>query len=515
MLNGLSKKRVFAVALIIIFSIISALCLIMQTDDFLWYYVYDMQELFPYQNPNGRYFTNWITCLIVKYPIMRYIIVSVCLSSLIIIISRLMDFERKSDILNYCLAFSLFVLIPREMFANVMNWISGFTNYVISILFTLVYVFYCFRIIFDKSYKPYKIWILFTALLGFLGALCVENISIYNILFGIFAVIIIFKKRRRFFASNILYLLSSVAGFAFMLGADNYNQLFNNEKDSVGIRYVEFVFNDVFMQIYQRIAPNYSRQFFVMHILLAVCFIYLYCKSDKEKWDSSMKRYSKICINIIVLYAGYSLFVNCFSNLEVLDLNMKIRALETAFAFVYFISLIYLSFVLLEFNRFLRFTIYLASTVIVVAPFAVVNPVTPRCFFADSIFWILASGEVFFSCYEKVALFHSDEFRKFICLFSMLMGVFICNINISNKVYNNIRFDYIKEQIDNNERLIEIINLPYSDYVYDDLEKGHIFDDCFTEDIGYTDLLFKYYGINVDKDNFNYIYIHAIDYNLK
>jgi len=515
MLKKLSKKSTFAVALIIIFSVISAFCLIMQIDDFLWYYVYDIEELFPYQNPNGRYFTNQLTYLTIKFPLIRYIVFSVVLSSLIIIISHLVDFDRKSDILKYCLVFSLFVLIPHKMFANVINWISGFTNYVISMLFTLIYIFYCFKIIFDKNYTPSKIWLIFAPVLGLLGALCVENITVYNILFGIFAIIIIYKFRKRFFVSNILYFLMSVTGFVFMLGADNYNELFNKEKDSLGIRHIEFVFSDIFMQIYRRIIPNYSKQFFVINILLAVCFVYLYYKADNNNWNTSVKRYSKMCINIIVLYSGYSLFVNCFSDLEIFDLNMKIRALETAFTFVYLISLVYLSFVLLEPDKFLRFTFYIVSTVIVVAPFAVVNPITPRCFFADGIFWILASGEIFFACYEKSEIFRNNEVKRFFCLFSIFMGVFICNINISNKLCDNIRIDYIKKQINEDNKFIEIINFPYGNYIYDDLEKDNIFDGHLTDNIDYVDLLFKYYNIDADKDNFNYIYIDIVDYNTK
>lgn len=516
MLKWLSGKRVFPVALIMIFAVISAVCLIFQGDDFIWYFVYDIEEMSDFQIPNGRYFTNCLTHLMVKFPLIRYVIFTGAMSALIIVITHLIDFEKKSGVMKYGLSFSLLALLPTSVYSNTMTWISGFTNYAISILLTLVYVFYCFKIMFDRTYIPSKIWLVFASVLGLAGALCVENISIYNILFGIFSIIIIFKLRKRFFASNILYLITSVVGFIIMMSADAYGEIFKKEQnDSLGMRHVEISFSDIFMQIYRSTAPEYARQFFVIHILIAFCFLYLYYKADKNDWNTAKKRYGKICINITALYAVYSLWINCFEDLVEFDISMRLKALEAAFVFVYLISLIYLAFTLLEADKFLRFTIYLISTIIVVAPFAVVNPVSPRCFFADAVFWILLSGELFFACFEKFVFFRSNELRNLICIASLLAGIFICNMNISNKIWNNIRIDYIREQVNENKKTIEIIELPYDNLVLDDLSKDGIFDCYFLDDIGYTELLFKYYDIDVDKYSFKFLYISTVDYNMR
>lgn len=510
-----NKKAFIPIILIICFSVISSLCLIMQGDDFLWYYVYDIEDLSSFQNPNGRYLTNKITYLMVRYPIARYIVYSLVSSMIIILSSHLMDFEKKSDILKYALFFSLFLTFPTKIYVNVMNWISGFTNYGISMIFTLAYMFFSFKIIFCKEYLPGKLWLIFAPVLGFAGALCIEHMSIYNIIFGIASIIIIYKLRKRVFASNILYLISSVIGFIVMFAGLNFNEIFQENSDSVGIRTVEFNINDIFMQIYLRIIPYYSKQFFIIHILIAICFLYLYYKTDKNKWNLTVKRYSKICMIIIMAYSCYSLFVNCFSDLVVFDWSMKIRAIETAFAFIYFIALIYICVILLERNRCIRFLIYLVSTVVSVLPFLLVNPVSARCFFADGIFWILASSEVFFACYEKFEFFRSTEIKKIFCVLSVIFGVFTCNINISNKYWNTFRMNYIKEQVDNKSNIVKIVNLPYDDYVcWLDLDKNQkiIFDKSFNQNLGYTDLLFRYYGIDIDKDNFNYMFINIIDY---
>lgn len=508
-----NKKTFIPIIFIICFSIVSALCLIMQGDDFVWYYVYETEELFSHRNPNGRYLTNEITYLMVRYPIIRYLVYASAESLLIILASRLMDFENKSDILKYALFFFLFVTLPKEIYSNVLNWTSSFTNYGISMIFTLSYILFSFRIMSEKDYYPKRLWLISAPLLGFIGAFCVEHMTLYNIFFGIASIVIIYKLRKRVFAVNILYFLSSVAGFFVMMSSSEYSGIVQENSDSTGLRTIDFSIDDIFMQIYLRIIPDYAKKFFIIHILIAICFLFLYYKADKSKWNCMVRRYTEICMIVILAYSCYSVFVNCCSDLTDFDWSMKVRALETAFAFVYFTALIYMSMILIKINSRIRFLIYLISTVVSVLPFLVVNPVSSRCFFADGIFWILALGELFFSCCEKSEFFRSEEIKKAFCIFSVLAGVFMCIINISNKYCNTLRMNYIKEQVDNKSNIVEILTLPYDNYIYDDLSSDNIFNNCIEDDFGYTDLLFLYYGIDIDKDNFDYIFIDIMDYN--
>ena len=181
-------KKIFSIIkflpiiLIIIFSFISAASLIFQGDDFIWYFINDIEEMSGYRFPNGRYFTNFLTYIMVNFPLVNYILYTAALSALIILMANLADHEKKSGVMKYALTFSLFIMLPTSIYSNTITWISGFTNYVISILLTLAYIFFCFRIIFDKNYIPPKIMIILAPILGLAGALCVEHISLYNIL---------------------------------------------------------------------------------------------------------------------------------------------------------------------------------------------------------------------------------------------------------------------------------------------------------------------------------------------
>lgn len=496
------KSLITAILLIFSFSIISSFCLVFQIDDFLWRFVYEIDSLKQYQNPNGRYFMNKLTCLMVYYPIVKNVIFSLFLSILIILTARLLDFDKSSKILKYSLAFSMIMLMPKEIYANVINWLSGFTNYAISVSFTLIYIMYCFKLMFDEKYSVSKLTLIFIVFLGFLGSLCVEHLTIYNILFGIAVIFMIYKIRKKFFISNILYLVSSILGAILMFSSSQYAQIINFG-DNLGNRKFNTSISDIYMQLYLWIIPNYSRRFFLIHILIAMCFGYLHYKSK------SKGRYSKICVIICVIYSCYSLFVNVFSDFAITDMSMKIRAIETALTFIYIISLIYLSVLFFDKNRGIRSVIYLLSTICSIMPFFIVSPLTPRCIFIDYIFWILFTGEVFFYCYKSFEFLKTSFFNNIMCIISIIMGCFICNINITNKYCENMRVDYIRQQVESGEKTLKIITFPYEDYIYDQLDDdGNNFS---TNNIDYVGLWFKYYNIDIDIKSIDYIYISIMD----
>jgi hypothetical protein len=93
----------------------------------------------------------------------------------------------------------------------------------------------------------------------------------------------------------------------------------------------------------------------------------------------------------------------------------------------------------------------------------------------------------------------------------------MCNIVITDKYYNNIRIDYIKEQLDSGISTISVIKLPYDDYVYDDIQtinSSEISENDFMSGYSYDELLYMYYGIDVEDKEFDFTYINAVTHSL-
>ena len=155
----------------------------------------------------------------------------------------------------------------RSFYCQIFNWTSGFTNYIISLLFLFIYFNYT-KPVFDKR-KPRGgiITAVVFLIVGFCGALCIENITIYNCLFSIFVIVFSLVTMKKVVAANITYLLGTLAGTILMFSASNYNDIASGN-DSIGLRSFEFAFDDIATKIYLEIIPFYACAFFILHFIL-------------------------------------------------------------------------------------------------------------------------------------------------------------------------------------------------------------------------------------------------------
>lgn len=232
------------VLLIVVFSLISAICLFMQGDDYIWYYVMEETKLESYKVPNGRYFSNAVTYIMLRNTWLKRIFYTIILSLMIVMIGKIIDFGNKKSKTGIIFSFFMLLMIPSSTFLEVINWFSGFTNYAFSFLLTSVYILLVFRTAFGE-YKP-KNWLAPVMLVfAFLSGLCVEHISIYNILFSIFAIVLIKYKKKKIYLANIFYTVGAVAGMIVMMMNNTYSKIMDSG-DEIGVRGFDFSFSDIY-----------------------------------------------------------------------------------------------------------------------------------------------------------------------------------------------------------------------------------------------------------------------------
>ncbi len=487
--------------LIIIFSVISSLCLFFKFDDYLWYYTMEESSLEKYKIPNGRYFSNLITYTLVHSSVLRFIFCTVILVMFLVIISKLIDFGKISQRISMMIVFFLFLAMPSETYSQTVNWFSGFTNYVLSFLLTGIYIYITFKILFT-DYAPKKSFLMF--FLAFVGGLCIENISIYNLIYSIAIIFVIKNRKKKIYSCNIFYLIGTVLALVLMFFNNTYSQIIGGN-DETGIRNFEFSVSDIYFRIYKYVIPNYAKMFWIVHIVIAVSLLIMYLRKEKHS------KYERICIYICMAYSVYSIFDSCFSEFLTISASMKIRAFEGVFIVLYLLSLVYLFIKLMHANSAIRCVIYLVSSLIVTAPFIVVSPMTPRCIFADYIFWLLLTGELFLTAFKNYNFFRTDAFADIIFVLSLTMSVIISGINITNNYYNNVRFDYIKEQLDNNSKVIYLVTLPYPDYAYEDFDEL-LFSEILDNNNSYGTYIFRYHGIELNSDEHKLVFISPDNY---
>lgn len=492
--------------IVFVFAVVSGICLFYINDDYIWFSVNKYEKLEPYRVPNGRYFSNMITLFFEENPFLRPFIYICTIFLMIVLLSGIINnFSEKMGMCT-CFGLTFLILVPSTTYSEVINWFSGFTNYAFALIFTLVFLRFSNKLMFS-DYQPKKISSLFFLITGVAGGLCVEHLTVYNIMFSIFVLIFMYVGKKKINLHTVAFLVGNLIGAFMMFSSSIYSSIYESG-DDLGVRGITFSMPDIYMKIFRTITLYYVKEFWAVTVLTAVLMLFLYFKSDKKY------KYAKICTLICIIFSVYSVFTSCFSDFYPTSAAMKIRAVEFSFNFLYIISLIYLIYAFTDGKNRTRLYIYLFSTLAVTAPFIFVSPVTARCFFVDYMFWILFAGELFMYTLNKYAKKFTDMIFMFFKASAVVLTVIICGIDITNKYYDSVRFDYINEQVADNAKNIQIIQLPYPEYAIDDFEDSKIFNPLLYNDVSYAEFIFVFHNIDADAENMNYSFISAQDYTL-
>lgn len=512
MKNKSALVKWFPFILIGVFAVITAFTVYMNGDDYLWYYSVEDSALDVWRTPNGRLFSNQMTIWLVRSYWFRTLFIAATLAAFLILLGKLTDFEKKLGSARYYIALFLLVTIPAMTYAETVRWISAYTNYVISIMLVLIYLLFLFRCI-CTDHRP-KLWtaVLFLPL-SLLSGLCVEHVTIFNVILSAAAVILLLKLKKKGVLHSAAFLAGAIVSCIIMFGNHSYSDIYESG-DAVGNRNFELGLSNIMQNAYSFVVMHYTKDSWMLSIVIAVGFTVMYFRADN---GDKKPKYLDLCMVICWLYTAYSVFAVCFSDLRPNSPAMRVVALETAFTFVYVVATAYLINVFLSKNGKIRAYIYLAGTFLLTAPFLVISPVTARCFFANYVFRILLCGEIIVPAFQGIASEKADKFRKaafFICFAAVFVISYEC---AANKYYDAARFDYIREQLqDERSRSLHIMLLPYTEYSHDDLDEGIGEEGHGVGDVLYGDYILKYHGIDSDKARERLItYISPYDYYLE
>ncbi|MBO4877189.1 MAG: hypothetical protein J5501_04180 [Ruminococcus sp.] len=499
-----------------VFAVIQCCTFVMAGDDYWWANISSVKHIFVERNINARYLTNTVTYFLSKMPFLRPIVCIPFFIALYLLMTVALrrgkkDFSSSSIFIAFCI-----LVTPPTITQVTTNWISGFTNYVFSIVFSLIYIVYCLPLFDGKADKRSSLFAVPMLILGFIGAFCVENISLYNAALGLFFVIYPLVRFKKVHPSNIAFFIGAAAGLIIMLNNKNYSQIMSASDDN-GFRSVEIDFSNVLMTLYVDLLPFIARMYFIVHILIAIAVSALYFRKYPALSGKDIPKYAKIFLPLIIAYALYSTFSDIYSSFTSMTLAFRMNAIEIAFAFLYVIALIYIAYVVFDKNTFTRVLFFICSIVFVTAPFLAVKPVTPRCFFATYIFWVLTAGEFILPVFRHRKLSEVTALR--IGSLSVIISavVFFSIINITNYTAECIRVKYIKQQFEEGVRTVELITLPYDTYAIDTITYFKTDSDTITvrEDKispSYSGYMLAYWGIDAEPSSKNYLTISLRDY---
>lgn len=429
-------------------------------DDWAWGSQFGLDQIASwFKNYNGRYAGNIIVTILTRSRLLRSIIMTLTILSIIYLIKNIVN--KKKENLFY-IALALFLTLPRPIFRQAIVWTSGFTNYAISIALTLIYIYINKDILTkNKENKSIKFCISIF-ILAFCSALFIENLTIYNIILS--GSIIVFSqiKYKKISNINISYLSGAIIGAITMFSNSAYYNIAKNNdfyrtipnglsqklltalKNYFEVIQLEMIFNNIFINI--------------LITLLLTKLVYKFLRNSNNK---KLKDITLVLVGINISSLLYTLIVTVNPTWSIL-LNYTIY-FNGVISAVYFLSIIIITIITIQ-NKNIKTKLlfYLTSIVIMTIPLLFVTPIGSRCFFSTYIMFTLY-------IIELINYLVNDDILKYVTKLSLIclvvFGIYLLNIYSYIFGVDNKRINYVKERllIENNA-VIPI--LPYDEYLW-------------------------------------------------
>lgn len=201
-----------------------AICIPYMHDDWDWGLDIGITQL-KNATLNSRYAGNFFVVVMTRSEIIKNLIISVTAWAIPFVLSCTGDKTYKEKTIRYII-YNIFVMfIPAEMWAQTYGWVSGFANYVISILCLCFYIYICSTDTSMQSTHTFVVIDVAIFLFAVVSQLFLENISI-SFLFASFVMLIIAIKNKLNKKRYIILLVGNLFGTIIMFSSNIYGELF-------------------------------------------------------------------------------------------------------------------------------------------------------------------------------------------------------------------------------------------------------------------------------------------------
>ena len=425
---------------------------------------------------NGRYLGNFFGIALASNIFLRVIIKSLIIILILYVAKKILKVTNK---IYLVLFISLFLFMPKEMFRETFPFTSGFANYVIPIVGILFVIHLHLNNQFQKNNICFCICLL---LLGIFNSLFVEHITIFNLLLSIYVLLYDYIKNKKINYNVILYFIGSLLGSIIMFTNPTYLVVFKGADEYRSFSSIKELFTKPWAILR---ATFFHNHFINLVLIFLISIIYI----NKIQTKSLI---TKIIMFYLWLFIFYT-FIKIFNPYWfILDNYMKpFEALITA---GFFIGVIYMLFVskMLNKSEIYRLSFYVISMISILAPLVVVSPLGPRCYIFVYIIMIILAVDLLMIFTKNKLININYVFDLFFVLVILQM---ISYLYIYGSIYlvNTKRLKLIDEQISQKVEKIDVINLPFQDYL-------HVSNFCSD----YSKEVFKnYYSLpnNIEIDN--------------
>lgn len=445
---------------------------------------------------NGRYFGNLLVLTLTRSRLLKTILMAI--SYLLCCLLCCKSAKNNKTILLLFAAF-LFFVMPRNIFAQAVVWTSGYSNYVPPALLSAGYIAFVKNSLLSSRLNYSRYMCLLTFILGFIAAPFIENIAIFNIVFGVLVVAYTALKYKKVFAVHAGFLLGAVFGALWMFSNSAYDAVSAGEDSYRSIPYdfislIKYCFSNGYTICNNVVISNVAVCLIVSVLLLLIAL--KSCKQSKNKL-----LLGAVVLNVLSVAA----FVCKRLFLDFIDTDNSVISIVLKSAFI-LVALLYVSTVIavliicIDKKRCLGFLLVLLCVPLSVVPLIVVNPLGGRCFFFAHLLIMIFVVDLFEYSLQETVLYNIDT-KVLTCGFTAVTAVLsIVFISIYAQInsYDKARIEFAKLQTENNESRIAVCELPYPEFIHTPNPHSEIWAERFR----------PFYGLNTDAE----IEIVSIEY---
>ncbi len=431
-------------------------------DDWAWGSEIGMERLHVwFDNYNGRYVGNLIEMAMTRSNHAKTLIMAFCLTGIIYLAERII--KKKWAFYISCLAL---LLLPRPILRQAIVWSAGYSNYVVSIFLTLIFIAFLYPI-FEKDAPKDKLWHSLPLLgLGFASALIVEHMTIYNVVLAVGTILYTIVAHRKILLSHVSYLLGSAAGTAYMFSNQAYHSIANNQDEYRQVAQ-DGIIGQSIQNYVQIIAKHLCLNNIWLNLAILIACILLF-RQCIPLWNAKAQRITaKACLAVLAFYNIWA-----FLSSSGIGDNVKREPLlyaEAVLSILYLIAcIVFSALVGIKKNCLWKMLFWNGSILCITAPLLFVNPIGERCFFATYILFILLLLELLHQLdAEQITEILEGRSFRFLCILGCTAGLaFYLNVYSSISQADRNRLAYIQKEVASGKTSAEIIHLPYESYIW-------------------------------------------------
>ena len=196
---------------------------------------------------NSRYAGNLVVIILTRYPFLKTLVMGTVIAVIPMIAARTVGaalmaekniwIQKKNEdwIFLILLGNALMISVPLETWRQTFGWTAGFSNYVVSSMLILVYLYTLVKLLFSRYESSWlKSIVLF--IFGIIIQLFLENATVYVMVITTVCMIAFCMKKKRMEKVWVGLFLGNIIGTLIMFSSNMYNTLLGTGSAIDGVR---------------------------------------------------------------------------------------------------------------------------------------------------------------------------------------------------------------------------------------------------------------------------------------